>query len=190
VARALSLLIEQFQPKERINGVVEAVVGRHQDVENVGNDLLLFRYIDTAVGAQLDILGEIVGQPREGRNDTDYRVALKTRVSLNTSSGIPETVIQALQFFTNATQVRLIERYPAAMYLFTDGTVIPSSLTAQMEAVSPTGVTVTVVYNPGGVPFEFSGEGGVPYGEGDGFSETNYTEGGQPIGGEFSELAT
>lgn len=196
VARSLALLIEQFQPKERINGVVEVVVGRHQDVENNGNDLLVFRYIDSAFGATLDIIGEIVGQAREGRNDADYREAIKTRVTINTSGGIPETVIQALRFFTKATRVLYQEPYPARVQLFSNGPVLPPNLTTQMEAVCPAGVEVTVSYGPGINWFEFGqdvdGAGnpvGPPNPEGNYFSETNYLESGQPIGGEMSELA-
>ncbi len=198
VARALSLLIEQFEDKELLNGLVRAVVLSHQDVENNGNDLYLYRWIDSAYGATLDILGEIVGQPREGRNDSDYREAIKTRVTINTSSGVPETVIQALRFFTQATRVLYQEPVgvPAYVQIFSNGPVLPVNLTAQMEAVSPAAVTVVVTYGPGSNWFEFGQDvdaAGNPVGppnpEGSYFSETNYTEGGQPIGGEMVELA-
>ncbi len=60
-----------------------------------------------------------------------------------------------------------------------------------MQSIVPAAVRVTgVSLSYGDVPFEFSGEGGVPYGEGDGLSELNYLEGGEPIGGAFCELAT
>ncbi len=191
VARAQSLLIEQFKRKQRINELVAVYVEPFQELENVFSDLYRFRTISSAYGAQLDIIGEIVGQPREGRTDTEYRAAIRFRIQLNRSSGQPDTVSDALRFFTDATQVRLIEKFPAAVTLFTDGAVIPSNLQAQMQSIVPAAVRVTgVSLSYGDVPFEFSGEGGVPYGEGDGLSELNYLEGGEPIGGAFCELAT
>jgi Protein of unknown function (DUF2612) len=191
VARAQSLLIEQFKRKERIRALVAVYVAPLQELEDVFSDLYRLRDISSASGAQLDTLGEIVGQPREGRTDTEYRAAIRFRIQLNGSSGQPDTVSEALRFFTSATQVRLIEKFPGAVTLFTDGTTIPSNLQAQMQALVPAAVRVTgVALSYGDTPFEFSGEGGVPYGEGDGLSELNYLEGGQPIGGSFCELAT
>jgi len=191
VARAKSLLIEQLKPRPKINALVEAFVSPAQELENMLSDLLRFRSIDTAVGAQLDIIGEIVGQERGGRTDAEYRAAIRARIQINNSSGTPEDVSTGLSFLTNATQVRLLERFPGAITLYTNGSTVPQDLTEQMNAIRAVGVRITgISYDLGDTPFEFSGEGGIPYGEGDGFSETNYTEGGLPIGGVLCELAT
>jgi len=190
VERALALLIEEFKRREYIVDVVSIFAGRAQEVENAMSDLLVFRSIDTAYDATLDIIGEIVGQGRGGRTDVEFRAAIRARIQINASSGTPDQMSTALQFFTNASQVRLIESFPGAVRMFFDGTSVPDSLTAQMQAVAPAAVRVTSIsYITSGIPFEFASEGGIPYGEGDGFSETNYLEGGQPIGGEFCELA-
>lgn len=64
-----------------------------QSIENTLQQLLTERSIDTAVGAQLDIIGKIVGQPRNGLDDETYRRYCRTRVAVNNSNGVIENLI-------------------------------------------------------------------------------------------------
>lgn len=188
VGRMQSLLIEQFQPKPAINGVVESIGVGMQRIESMWNDFLRFRYVDSAFGAQLDIIGEIVGQEREGRDDADYRAAIKARISVNISNGEPDSVIEAVKFFTDADRVLLHEFYPASINVFSNGAVLPGNLFDSILAVRPAGVNLMVTWCPGTNWFEFDGEGGVPNPEGNYFSESLYLESGNPIGGEFVDV--
>lgn len=60
------------------------------------------RIVLDAEGARLDTLGKLVGEPRGGRDDAAYRVALKLRIRVNRSLGrvsdIFEIVALALPF--------------------------------------------------------------------------------------------
>ena len=107
---------------------------------------------------------------------------------MNISCGEPETVMTVLKTVTEATEVRLLEFFPAAMFLWTDGTTIPTDLGVTLKKVVPAAVRYQIGCTYGEIPFEFETEGGIPYNEGDGFSEYNYTEGGHTIGGKFTEL--
>lgn len=188
VDQAKAVMIEQFKRKPNINTFVEILAGRIQGLENMFDDLLTDRLISTAIGDNLDEIGLIVDESRLGKSDDDYRIAILFKIFINISSGQPETIITVIKRITEATQVRLLEFFPAAMYIFTDGTIIPEDLGTTMKLVAPAGVRFQIASSFGEIPFEFDTEGGIPYSEGDGFSELNYTEGGLPIGGNMVEL--
>lgn len=69
---ARSRVTEQFKcdPQEQTGAVVfdryiQLLLGGKIELQEVFRQLMQERSIDTAIGAQLDIIGEIVGQPRE-----------------------------------------------------------------------------------------------------------------------------
>lgn len=78
VVRAKNRLIEQYKGKTKVEGVVEALVQPLQDIEDVLLQLKTERWIDSAIGIQLDKIGEIVGIEREyEQGDEDYRLLIK-----------------------------------------------------------------------------------------------------------------
>lgn len=62
VARAR--ITEQFKDKPIIDKYIRLLIGEWDEMQVVLQDLQQLRSIDTAVGAQLDIIGDIVGRPR------------------------------------------------------------------------------------------------------------------------------
>lgn len=107
-----------FKDKPNIAGMTTAFVNQIQKLENVFQDLGFFRFIYTASGEQLDGLGSIVGEQRQGRNDFDYRIAIITRIAINTSDGTPEEFIAILNLVTGSTQVFYYEIKPASVMAF------------------------------------------------------------------------
>lgn len=117
---AVARLAEQFKEKTRISGLIQAFIDQYQLTENMFFDLLNFRSINSAVGAQLDILGAIVGEDRRGRTDEPYRKAIVAKIGINTSKGTPEEVIAIFKFVTNATRVFYLETYPGEIEIYSD----------------------------------------------------------------------
>jgi hypothetical protein len=56
---------EQFKDKEVFDKYLQLMLYANIELQEVFKDLMQKRSLDTAVGAQLDIIGDIVGQPRE-----------------------------------------------------------------------------------------------------------------------------
>lgn len=56
---------EQFKSKVVFDKYLDLLIHQQYEISQVFKDLLQKRSIDEATGAQLDIIGEIVGQPRE-----------------------------------------------------------------------------------------------------------------------------
>lgn len=61
---ARSRVTEQFKEKPVIDRYLQLMLADSLEIQQVLKDLMQKRSIDTAEGAQLDIIGEIVGQPR------------------------------------------------------------------------------------------------------------------------------
>lgn len=157
------------------------------ELEFVAADLKNLRSINTATGAQLDIIGEIVGLARGGSDDNTYRTLLRAKVAQNVSNGEPENVIALIKLLTASDNIAYTENYPAAYCVHVDGANIPINLRPGVEAGSPAGVQVCVTsqFDPATVPFVFEGEGGqLPVTPGEGFGETgagNELDGGQIV---------
>lgn len=70
-----------------IEKFLSAIIAPSQSIEDTLQQFAYERFVDTAVGAQLDIVGRIVGQEREGLADTDYRRFIRARIAANNSNG-------------------------------------------------------------------------------------------------------
>lgn len=92
----LDLLLEQFKGKPNLEAWLAVLLGQVQDIEAALWQLLTERDIDNAYGAQLDGLGSIVGERRNGREDEVYRTAIRVRVAVLRSNGRVEELIAIL----------------------------------------------------------------------------------------------
>ena len=64
-AQAISRLLTQFREAPNLQGYIKALMSEANLIECALIDTLAGRSVDTATGAQLDVIGEIVGQARE-----------------------------------------------------------------------------------------------------------------------------
>lgn len=64
VDQARSRITEQFKEKPIIDKYIRLLIGEWDEMQVVLQDLQQLRSVDTAVGAQLDVIGDIVGRPR------------------------------------------------------------------------------------------------------------------------------
>lgn len=70
IVEAEKRLITQYTEADSVKKYLQAVLVEANELEQVFCDLMLKRALDTAEGEQLDIIGEIVGQPRILINST------------------------------------------------------------------------------------------------------------------------
>jgi len=122
---ALAQLAEQFKRKPNVEALLAAFVAQVQELEGVLFDLMEDRAIDTAAGIQLDGLGIIINEERQGRDDSAYRQAIRARVMLNTSSGTPEDIIEIARAVLGNVEIEIIEAYPAHFDAIVNDPVTP-----------------------------------------------------------------
>jgi len=99
-AELLAIPLSQFKDRPVLTEYLKSLAVQLQELEIVYIQLYLLRTLDYATGVQLDGLGDIVGELRESRTDTDYRAAIASKVLINKSSAsIPEilTIFTSVQ---------------------------------------------------------------------------------------------
>lgn len=117
-ADAVNRLVQQYkQPK--IEALVSALAAPAQDLEDALIQLYSQRWVNTAVGAQLDVLGKIVGIDRGGFSDDFYRLLIASRVLINRSNGGPEDIYAVFASIISPGVTMALHYYqPAAFELF------------------------------------------------------------------------
>lgn len=171
-----------------LKAMVKALVSELAECQPALLDIYLYRSIAESIGIQLDKIGDIVGELRAGRSDTDYRNGILFRIYQNNSSGEPETLIQAFKISTGSTNVFINEIYPARVELMGDGDTVPSWLSQSLNRISAGGVSVIAIVAPDiDYPFIWDDENGMQNLPGRGWNEVVYTEGGVPVGGQLVE---
>lgn len=88
--RLLARLYWQFKKVADWQAMAAMLAVQSQDLEEAAQTLLAIVDINTAEGAQLDLLGRVVQQQRLGASDAIYRMYLKARILVNRSGGSPE----------------------------------------------------------------------------------------------------
>lgn len=141
VALAQSRLTSILAEKPLIKALTGAMVAPLTDIEVMAESFNNERWIDTAIGKQLDGCGYIVGEARQGRADDAYRLAIKYRVFVNVSNATPEDLIQGLRFLTVPDDVQYIEQYPATAMLFTDGASISPNIHNDIQDLAPAAIS-------------------------------------------------
>lgn len=114
-----------------LKAILDALITQVEALEIAAYDMIYQLTIDTAIGDQLDVIGEWVGESRDGLGDTEYRRYIKARIRINKSNGTPEELIQILSDLTQAEYVQLILMYPASYYV---AYALLSGLTATQHA--------------------------------------------------------
>jgi hypothetical protein len=146
-ARAVARLTEHFRSRDTMPKLVRALTGPIQEIENVLQDLVVKRRLDVATGAQLAVIGRIVGQPRAGKDDETYRIWIRTRIRLNRTSGTGEDIIAVFRAVTQGTtKIVLEEQFPAAFVvrIGSDSIVPPAELAELGRQAKAAGVNVIV----------------------------------------------
>lgn len=102
-ARLRSRLYTQFRNKVTWEKWVVLLGRQFQDLEDATQTLFSFFDIDNVSGLQLDLIGRVVGQPRNGVSDADYRLYLRARIATNRSTGTPEDLYRVFRALFGAS---------------------------------------------------------------------------------------
>lgn len=115
-----------------IEKLLACLIAPCQDLEDALQQLRLERFVDTAVGDQLDVIGNIVGQLRWGLDDATYRRYIRARAATHNSDGTIEdllTVCDLVVYDVLATYV-LTQEGVATARLTVTGVVLTDAFAA------------------------------------------------------------
>lgn len=107
---AESRIATQFRESENFINYIGALLVEADTLEEVFFEILTERFLDTAIGVQLDIIGVIVGQDRgDLSDDDDYRLFIRARIIKNSTSSTPEDIISQINFILDVPLVIFID---------------------------------------------------------------------------------
>lgn len=154
---AIDRIVNQFSNSPKVQALIQAIVAPLETIEDDIDALKNQRWIDTAVGKQLDGCGYIVGELRRGRNDDEYRDAILFRIFVNTSKATPPDMIHGLNYLTKPDDLQYIEQYPATVMMFTDGFNVPTDIQRVMQGLAPAAISdVQILLGYASRPFRFT----------------------------------
>ena len=167
VSAACARLISPFRGQPNMEAHLSSYIRQVQEIEDAIYHVLTLRWVDTATGAQLDVLGRIVGVERLGLLDDQYRIRILARISNNVSKGVPDDMLALLRLLTGQTS-EIEEQYPAAFVMRSpdvmtlDGDVI----TGELNKSKPAGVRMIYEWHPVDPGFCFANGDGAGFGAG------------------------
>jgi hypothetical protein len=119
---------------------IQAFADQAQELEDATYDVATKRGVDTATGAVLDLVGEIVGQTRPvGIGDSDYRDLIRFKIQMNSSGGEPERLVLAVQVLTGATEIFIVEGY-CSVWIYFSATSFPANIFSMLYKLKAAGV--------------------------------------------------
>lgn len=169
ILQARARLIAQYVGKPRIDEILCIYVDQIQLLENALWQLATLRTIDTGEGIQLDGIGDIVGQERQGLSDADYKPLLRARIKANNSEGTGPDILAVADAALNEPgpgSIRFDPKPPASYELtFTEpipfadeimtGLIFEATAAGVRAIVIVTYLASTAVFTLGTVDNEF-----------------------------------
>lgn len=167
LTEARSRVTYQFQDKQIFDKYVQLLISQSSSTQETLKQLMQLRSIDTAFGATLDIIGNIVGQERTPLpgylfdadgfvipDDETYRLLIKAKIIKNNTDCTPESVIYGTEFILGVNGVTIQEGKDASYIVY-----VPRYLSS-LEKYLILGIvtdyyTLTLLPKPVGVRVEF-----------------------------------
>jgi hypothetical protein len=155
----VELFITQYKAKPRLAALLRSWLIEAQVLEDTFLEIIEARSLDTAVGAQLDTLGKIVGEFRNDRTDELYRTYIRARIRANLSFGTPDDVLEVLQIIGVEDAPELEENQASFTVSLASsdssfGELDVEAVVNLVRRTKPTGVRFGVVVPPPGVDSE------------------------------------
>lgn len=151
--RIVAESLSQDRDKPRIVALLTAIGALFQYMEDICDDLIVERTLANAIGKQLDQYGMLVGEPRLGALDDDYRRFIRARILANNSESKPDDLIKIYAALVDEleSEIKFTELYPAAYEITA---IADASLPVEvvrrigrvMESVRPIGVGAKVLF--------------------------------------------
>ena len=158
VAEGIANLIEQFRDAPNIIALLTPFLTQEQELEASAFEILIDTALPNAIGEQLDGIGRIVGEPRFGRTDADYRIAINARILVNQSEGTPEELIAIVNALISAsTSITFTESFPAEFEIETTDAITVSGTQVGKFVIQakPAGVHGIFRWHETATPFAF-----------------------------------
>ena len=145
-----NLTYEYKDSAQLIKLIREVLIPEVQIAEELLFSVISERTLDGAVGAQLDQLGDLVGEPRYSLTDDEYRAFIRARIKTNLGEGEATRLIDVLATLVRGARVKFMLTPPASFSIQYEpadalSAGFRSRLFAQVQSLTPAGVGSTLI---------------------------------------------
>jgi len=204
LAEARTRVTEQFKTDSHpvFDHYLQLLIEGKTELQEVFRQLMQERSLDTAIGAQLDQLGEIVGQSRTLVNvqtmpaqtivldDNAYRIFIRSKIAKNITRATPEDIMANANLIFNTRGSTVQDEGNAAYTLLIGKTLSPLEQSLLNYIIQEDGYITRLVPKPAGVrvnygnyiPDNYFGYQGAPNVKGYGYLDD------PSLGGEYAAL--
>lgn len=142
---------------------IQVLLGGKIELQEVFRQLMQDRSLDTAVGAQLDVLGEIVGQSRTLVNvqtmpaqtivleDDAYRIFIRSKIAKNITRATPEDIMANANLIFDTTGSTIQDEGNAAYTLYIGKILSPLEQSLLNYIIQEDGYVTRLIPKPVGV---------------------------------------
>jgi hypothetical protein len=148
---AINHLLPDYDALPRIEAWLRAAGAQLTQLEGELVEMHRMRALAYASGIWVDILGAIVGEPRKGRTDAQYKPYIQIRILTNRSAGLPSDLYAILLLGLTGNTVMLIT-YPGrpgaidAVALDDIGDLDPTDFVEYLKRAKPAGKVIKFGY--------------------------------------------
>lgn len=148
-----SLIPGQYKDSSNLNKLLEVLSTPFDDLVAVFASLKNILNLELAEGSQLDLIGQIIEEKRNGRSDSDYLKGIKFKTFKNTSKGFVDDVVKTLTLITSATKVIYSDNPPASYTIYTNGIDLNDDIKFLIDKITAAGISLTIYASKGEIPF-------------------------------------
>ena len=110
-AKPLDRLITQYRNKPRLRALLQSYLDELEELSVAREQVRVAFRLGDAFGAQLDILGKIVGAARQGFSDDAYEQLIRAYIRAQKSEGKPEDIYAVFRILLDSGDVMLLDEY-------------------------------------------------------------------------------
>lgn len=133
--------------------ILKALLSRVQELEDAAWTLLTNMSVLVATGNLLDKLGKLVGEPRLGRSDGDYRVAIKLQIRTLRSRGRATDIIDIITIAAINSIPVYSEYFPAGWWVDVDNLPAGAQVATKLGHGKAAGTYGNLVFSPDGTHY-------------------------------------
>lgn len=131
--------------KPNIKGLLNAIITPLQSIEDNLFELYKNRSLTYATGCYLDGIGAIIGELRDYRNDTDYRLAILVRIISNNGGGTAEEILVIVSSIYKDSQIAYTECGQAFFQIHIQQEAKPIGINQLLKKLKPVGVSTPII---------------------------------------------
>ena len=142
-------LITQYKNKPRLRALLQSYLDELEELKVAREQVRVAFRLGDAFGAQLDILGKIVGAARQGFDDAAYEQLVRAYIRAQKSEGKPEDIYAVFRILLDPGDLMVLDEYYPMSFvlrLASDAGLNLSVLKALLTIAKGQAVRASLVY--------------------------------------------